>query len=184
MTVVRYTTGSGTRAGQHAAAPRALAQRLEPKATWDDLVLPPAEIDLLHQIAAQVGQRSTVYDEWGFRDKMNRGLGISALFAGESGTGKTMAAEVIANELAAEPLPHRPVGGRQQVHRRDREEPARDSSTRPRTAARSCSSTRPTRCSASAARSRTATTATPTSRSTTCCSAWRPIAAWRSWPPT
>ena len=77
----------------------ALAQRLDPVATWDDIVLPPTEISLLRQIAAQIGQRSTVYDDWGFRRKMNRGLGISALFAGQSGTGKTMAAEVIANEL-------------------------------------------------------------------------------------
>jgi hypothetical protein len=77
----------------------ALAQRLDPVATWDDIVLPPAEVALLRQIAAQIGQRSTVYDEWGFRRKMNRGLGINALFAGQSGTGKTMAAEVIANEL-------------------------------------------------------------------------------------
>jgi hypothetical protein len=77
----------------------ALAQRLDPVATWADIVLPPTEIALLRQIAAQIGQRSIVYDEWGFRRKMNRGLGISALFAGQSGTGKTMAAEVIANEL-------------------------------------------------------------------------------------
>jgi ATPase family associated with various cellular activities (AAA) len=76
-----------------------LAQRLEPKATWEDIVLPNEELDLLHQIAEQVRQRSVVYDEWGFRRRMNRGLGISALFAGESGTGKTMAAEVIANDL-------------------------------------------------------------------------------------
>ncbi len=77
----------------------ALAQRIEPRATWDDIVLPDAETRALRQIAGQVGQRSKVYDEWGFRRKMNRGLGISALFAGESGTGKTMAAEVIANAL-------------------------------------------------------------------------------------
>jgi len=76
-----------------------LAQRLEPKATWDDIVLPEREFELLQQIAGQVGQRSRVYDEWGFREKMNRGFGINALFAGESGTGKTMAAEVIANDL-------------------------------------------------------------------------------------
>ena len=76
-----------------------LAQRLAPKATWDDLVLPEEEMRLLRQITDQVGQRSRVYDEWGFRQKMNRGLGINALFAGESGTGKTMAAEVIANDL-------------------------------------------------------------------------------------
>jgi hypothetical protein len=76
-----------------------LAQRLEPKAAWDDLVLPPAESELLQQIGAQVQQRGTVYETWGFARRMNRGLGISALFAGESGTGKTMAAEVIANAL-------------------------------------------------------------------------------------
>jgi SpoVK/Ycf46/Vps4 family AAA+-type ATPase len=51
------------------------------------------------QIAAQVRHRYQVYQQWGFADRMTRGLGISALFAGESGTGKTMAAEVLANEL-------------------------------------------------------------------------------------
>ncbi|MGD1942036.1 MAG: ATP-binding protein [Leptolyngbyaceae cyanobacterium] len=76
-----------------------LAQRLDAQATWADLVLPPDELDLLHQIADQVRSRSTVYDTWGFNQKMNRGLGISALFAGESGTGKTLAAEVIATDL-------------------------------------------------------------------------------------
>ena len=76
-----------------------LAQRLEPKVGWDDLVLPRAETDLLRQIAAQAAQRNRVYAEWGFDRKMNRGFGINALFAGESGTGKTMAAEVIASDL-------------------------------------------------------------------------------------
>ncbi len=76
-----------------------LAQRLEPKATWADLVLPERERHLLQQLSQQVQQRSQVYDTWGFGRRMNRGMGISALFAGDSGTGKTMAAEVIANEL-------------------------------------------------------------------------------------
>jgi hypothetical protein len=76
-----------------------LAQRLDAKATWDDLVLPEDALHLLRQIAIQVRQRSKVYEEWGFAQKMNRGLGINALFTGESGTGKTMAAEVIANDL-------------------------------------------------------------------------------------
>lgn len=76
-----------------------LAQRLDPKATWETLVLPNEELNLLHQIVEQVRHRSTVYQEWGFQKRMNRGLGISALFSGESGTGKTMAAEVIANDL-------------------------------------------------------------------------------------
>jgi len=77
----------------------ALAQRLNPKATWEDIVLPPEAMDLLRQTVNQVQQRSTVYQTWGFHRRMNRGFGISTLFAGESGTGKTMAAEVIANEL-------------------------------------------------------------------------------------
>jgi len=84
-----------------AAGPRldVLAKRLDPKATWEDIVLSTTEINLLRQIASQVRNRRKVYDEGGFRRRMNRGLGIGVLFAGESGTGKTMAAEVIANEL-------------------------------------------------------------------------------------
>jgi hypothetical protein len=76
-----------------------LARRIDAKADWNQLVLPPAQSALLHQITDQVSYRNCVYEDWGFREKMNRGLGINALFAGESGTGKTMAAEVIANEL-------------------------------------------------------------------------------------
>lgn len=76
-----------------------LAQRIEPKAKRGDIVLPEEELKILDRIVEQVRNRDTVYNKWGFRARMNRGLGISALFAGESGTGKTMAAEVIANEL-------------------------------------------------------------------------------------
>ncbi|MGB3612478.1 MAG: ATP-binding protein [Elainellaceae cyanobacterium] len=76
-----------------------LAQRLDSRATWADIVLPDEETALLHQIADQVRHRNKVYEDWGFHRRMNRGLGISALFVGESGTGKTMAAEVIANDL-------------------------------------------------------------------------------------
>jgi hypothetical protein len=76
-----------------------LAQRIEPAAAWDDLVLPPADKSLLREVAAQVVHRGRVYETWGFAEKITRGLGISALFSGPSGTGKTMAAEVLANEL-------------------------------------------------------------------------------------
>ncbi len=76
-----------------------LAQRITPVATWEDLVLPERELQVLREIAVHVRQRARVYDEWGFAAKSSRGLGISALFAGPSGTGKTMAAEVLANEL-------------------------------------------------------------------------------------
>jgi hypothetical protein len=77
----------------------ALAQRIEPKVGWDDIVLPADGLKLLRQIADQVGKRSDVYQDWGFAKKTTRGLGISALFAGESGVGKTMAAEVMAGHL-------------------------------------------------------------------------------------
>jgi SpoVK/Ycf46/Vps4 family AAA+-type ATPase len=76
-----------------------LAQRIDPVASWNDLVLPEPQLQSLRDIAAQVHQRTKVYEHWGFASKGARGLGISALFAGASGTGKTMAAEVLANEL-------------------------------------------------------------------------------------
>jgi len=76
-----------------------LGQRIEAATTWDDLVLPPVPLEALRQLAAQVRQRSKVYEDWGFARRTRRGLGISALFAGQSGTGKTMAAEAVANEL-------------------------------------------------------------------------------------
>ncbi len=76
-----------------------LAQRIATEARWDDLVLPTSQKRLLVEIAIHVRNRSKVYDEWGFSSRGARGLGISALFAGPSGTGKTMAGEVLANEL-------------------------------------------------------------------------------------
>ncbi|MBD2353983.1 ATP-binding protein [Tolypothrix sp. FACHB-123] len=76
-----------------------LAQWIEPVANWEDLVLPETQKQILSDIAAHVRQRSTVYNTWGFAGKSARGLGISALFAGASGTGKTLAAEVLANQL-------------------------------------------------------------------------------------
>jgi SpoVK/Ycf46/Vps4 family AAA+-type ATPase len=76
-----------------------LAQRIEPAAGWDDLILPAAQNATLRQIASQVRHRLTVHEHWGFAAKGSRGLGITVLFAGESGTGKTMAAEVLAREL-------------------------------------------------------------------------------------
>jgi len=76
-----------------------LAQRIVPCATWDDLVLPEQQKRLLRQLAAQVRFRMKVYETWGFADKGRRGLGVSALFTGASGTGKTMAAEALARDL-------------------------------------------------------------------------------------
>ena len=76
-----------------------LTQRIDTRVTWDALVLPAATMHTLRTIVAHVRQRAKVYREWGFADRGARGLGVSALFAGPSGTGKTMAAEVLATEL-------------------------------------------------------------------------------------
>jgi len=76
-----------------------LAERIVPYACWNDLVLPDLQKQTLLQMAAQVRHRMTVYESWGFSAKGRRGLGVSALFCGESGTGKTLAAEVLAREL-------------------------------------------------------------------------------------
>ena len=76
-----------------------LAQHIESFSAWDDLVLPQNQKNILMHIVVHVRQRAKVYENWGFADKGARGLGISALLAGPSGTGKTMAAEVLAREL-------------------------------------------------------------------------------------
>jgi SpoVK/Ycf46/Vps4 family AAA+-type ATPase len=76
-----------------------LAQRVESRQHWDDLVLPDAQKEVLRAIAAQLRRRGKVLDDWGFAEKSRRGLGLSALFYGPSGTGKTLAAEVLACEF-------------------------------------------------------------------------------------
>jgi hypothetical protein len=76
-----------------------LAQHITPCYTWEDMVLPEDVFGQLQELAAQVANRPRVYEDWGFGVRLNRGRGISALFSGPSGTGKTMAAEVLANHL-------------------------------------------------------------------------------------
>ena len=76
-----------------------LAERIEVAATGDDLVVPDLQRSILQEIVMHVRQRRQVYESWGFASKTRRGLGISALFVGGSGVGKTMAAEVLADEL-------------------------------------------------------------------------------------
>jgi len=82
--------------GRHALS--GLAQRMEGKASLDDLVLPQNALDVLHQVISRHANRDKVLRGWGLERK-SRGLGLSVLFAGASGTGKTMAAEVVANAL-------------------------------------------------------------------------------------
>jgi AAA+ superfamily predicted ATPase len=76
-----------------------LVDRITPKTTWDDLILPQDSTQILHQIIATIRQRSKVYEEWGMGGNTRRGMGITALFYGPPGTGKTTAAEIIAREL-------------------------------------------------------------------------------------
>jgi hypothetical protein len=76
-----------------------LASRIESATDWDDLVLPSKQREILRHILVHVRRRQKVYCDWGFQSTGARGLGVSALFAGPSGTGKTMAAEMLANAL-------------------------------------------------------------------------------------
>ena len=76
-----------------------LAERIESAAEWEDLVLPAEQSGILRDIERHVRCRGVVYDCWGFAARSERGLGIAALFAGPSGTGKTLAAEVLAAAL-------------------------------------------------------------------------------------
>jgi hypothetical protein len=88
----------GVRA-QNAAGLERLARRIEPEVDWDDLVLAPNVRRALVELAARARHRDTVLTEWRMRRGGGRGRGVVALFAGDSGTGKTMSAEVIASDL-------------------------------------------------------------------------------------
>ncbi|MYX16668.1 AAA family ATPase [Streptomyces sp. SID8374] len=87
---------------QNGAGLERLARRIEPAVGWDDLVLPPATRTQLTELALRARHREQVLGEWGMRPGGGRGRGVIAMFAGESGTGKTMSAEVIARELGME----------------------------------------------------------------------------------
>ncbi len=76
-----------------------LARKIQPKYTWQDIVLPADQMAQLNEIADHVKYRHVVFSEWNFEKKVSLGKGMNVLFAGPSGTGKTMAAEIVAHEL-------------------------------------------------------------------------------------
>ncbi|PID86692.1 MAG: hypothetical protein CSB13_03100 [Chloroflexi bacterium] len=76
-----------------------LATKIQPRCSWEDIVLPQDTLNQLHEMVNTVKHRPTVYDKWGFNHKLALGKGLSALFAGESGTGKTMSADIMATVL-------------------------------------------------------------------------------------
>ncbi|HEU0036392.1 MAG TPA: ATP-binding protein [Kofleriaceae bacterium] len=78
------------------------ARRVTVTQTWDDLVLPQEQVDAIVELMARVRQRRKVYEQWGFGPKVGKGLGVSALFSGPPGTGKTMVAALIARDLGLE----------------------------------------------------------------------------------
>ena len=150
----------------------ALAERIRPVATWDDIVLSDEPTRLLRSLACKARHRGQVYDAWGFGATVRHAASASARCSparaeparrwrprsSPTTSGSTCTASTC------------PASSASTSARRRRTCAA--CSTPPSRAAPCCSSTRPTRCSASAARSRTAMTATPTSRSTTCSSGW------------
>jgi hypothetical protein len=79
-----------------------LATRITVRQTWNDLVLPDDQVTAIAELLARIRERRRVYEDWGFAEKVGKGLGVSALFSGPPGTGKTMAAGLVARALNTE----------------------------------------------------------------------------------
>src|SRR5207253_932053 len=87
---------------QSGAGLAALARNVPPRRRFADIVLPPDRIEQLQEICNAVRYRGVVYDQWGFDGRLSLGKGLNVLFAGPSGTGKTLTAEILASELELE----------------------------------------------------------------------------------
>jgi len=79
-----------------------LATRIDVTQSWSDLVVPEDQATALFELGARVRRRGVVYEKWGFGKKVGKGLGVTALFSGPPGTGKTMAACLVAKDLGVE----------------------------------------------------------------------------------
>lgn len=98
----RRLTAADVRAAARAQSSRALhglAEKVEPVYSWKDIVLPPRVAQGLRAVCASVRYRHVVYSEWGFDRRLAHGRGVNVLFSGPSGTGKTMASQIVAREL-------------------------------------------------------------------------------------
>lgn len=134
-----------------------LATPIKPAYSWEDLVLPESEIKLLKSALTHVKYRHKVYTEWGFSKKAAYGRGLSVLFSGPPGTGKTDGGAGHNESASYAAFQGAAFSDSQQVHRRDRED-LRRVLPKQKTQTACCSLTRPTHFSASAPRSRTPTT--------------------------
>jgi hypothetical protein len=100
------STGDLLDAGRALTTPRVgrFVVQIKPRYSWEDIVLPPDKMRQLRSIAAWMQFRRHVHEDWGFGRKLSRGKGLNVLFTGPSGTGKTMAAEILARELSLDLL--------------------------------------------------------------------------------
>jgi hypothetical protein len=100
------TSGDLLDAGRALTAPQVgrFVVQVKPRYSWEDIALPPDKMRQLRSIAAWIQFRRRVHEDWGFGHKLSRGKGLIVLFTGPSGTGKTMAAEILAHELSLELL--------------------------------------------------------------------------------
>ncbi|MEH2048254.1 AAA family ATPase [Nostoc sp.] len=96
LTQVDLLAGCRTESSRHLVT---LAQKVTPRRSWEDLVLPKDTLAQLQELCQQVQYRKRVYTEWGFDQRLSLGKGAIALFSGDSGTGKTLSAEIMAREL-------------------------------------------------------------------------------------
>ncbi len=96
LTLADLLTGCRLVSSQHLVS---FARKITPKRVWQDLVLPKDTLAQLQELCQQVRYRTKIYSDWGFDQRFSLGKGTIALFTGDSGTGKTLSAEIIAKEL-------------------------------------------------------------------------------------